>query len=49
MEGAASGGIGGFFKGIGKGVVGAVTKPLIGVFDLASNVTEGTIDLLTLI
>lgn len=31
----------GFFKGIGRGVVGAVTKPIIGVFDLASNVSEG--------
>ena len=31
----------GFFKGIGKGVVGLATKPAIGIFDLASNVTEG--------
>ncbi|KAJ7492621.1 vacuolar protein sorting-associated protein 13 [Mycena latifolia] len=31
----------GFFKGVGKGLVGAVTKPVVGVFDLASNVSEG--------
>jgi len=41
IEGAESGGAVGFFKGVGKGIVGAVTKPVIGVLDLASNVTEG--------
>ncbi len=41
MQGAEKEGIGGFFKGLGRGVVGAVTKPIIGVFDLASNVSEG--------
>jgi vacuolar protein sorting-associated protein 13A/C len=41
LEGAESGGAGGFFKGVGKGLVGAFTKPVVGVFDLASNVTEG--------
>ena len=41
LEGAERDGVGGFFKGIGKGLVGVVTKPLVGVFDLASNVTEG--------
>ncbi|KAF9044538.1 vacuolar protein sorting-associated protein 13 [Hymenopellis radicata] len=41
IEGAESGGAFGFFKGVGKGVVGVVTKPVIGVFDLASNVSEG--------
>lgn len=41
FEGAAQEGPLGFFKGIGKGVVGLTTKPVIGVFDLASNVTEG--------
>ncbi|CAE6538114.1 unnamed protein product [Rhizoctonia solani] len=42
IEGAETGGASGFFKGIGKGLVGsAVTKPVIGVFDLAANVTEG--------
>ncbi|KIY71623.1 vacuolar protein sorting-associated protein 13 [Cylindrobasidium torrendii FP15055 ss-10] len=41
IEGAESGGAFGFFKGVGKGMLGAVTKPVIGVFDLASNVSEG--------
>jgi vacuolar protein sorting-associated protein 13A/C len=60
IEGAESGGALGFFKGMGKGLVGyvlfhhsvypfvsnsmvdsVVTKPVVGVFDLASNVTEG--------
>jgi len=33
--------VAGFFKGVGKGVLGLATKPAIGVFDLASNVSEG--------
>ncbi|EJD47755.1 vacuolar protein sorting-associated protein vps13 [Auricularia subglabra TFB-10046 SS5] len=41
IEGAESGGAFGFFKGVGQGLVGAVTKPVVGVFDLASNVAEG--------
>jgi vacuolar protein sorting-associated protein 13A/C len=41
FEGARDGGFEGFFKGIGKGIVGVVAKPVVGVFDLASNVTEG--------
>lgn len=64
IEGAESEGAVGFFKGVGKGLVGydlsvarhnvciedvradgvlcrAVTKPVVGVFDLASNVAEG--------
>ncbi|KAL7310459.1 Vacuolar protein sorting-associated protein 13 [Mucor circinelloides] len=41
MEGATKDGVGGFFKGFGKGLVGAVTKPVVGVFDFTSNVTEG--------
>ncbi|KAH9486936.1 Vacuolar protein sorting-associated protein 13 [Psilocybe cubensis] len=41
LEGAESEGALGFFKGVGKGLVGAVTKPVVGVFDLASNVSEG--------
>jgi len=41
IEGAGTDGIVGFFKGVGKGLVGAVTKPVVGVFDLASNVSEG--------
>ncbi|ORY77300.1 vacuolar protein sorting-associated protein vps13 [Protomyces lactucae-debilis] len=41
FEGAEKEGAAGFFKGVGKGVLGLVTKPVIGVFDLASNVSEG--------
>ncbi|KAJ1822144.1 Vacuolar protein sorting-associated protein 13 [Coemansia sp. RSA 2598] len=41
LEGAEQEGVGGFLKGVGKGLVGVVTKPVIGMFDLASNVTEG--------
>ncbi|KAJ7706184.1 vacuolar protein sorting-associated protein 13 [Mycena rosella] len=41
IEGAESEGAFGFFKGVGKGLVGAVTKPVVGVFDLAANVSEG--------
>ncbi|KAI9780763.1 MAG: hypothetical protein M1839_006551 [Geoglossum umbratile] len=41
LEGAEREGVAGFFKGVGKGVIGLATKPAIGVFDLASNVTEG--------
>lgn len=41
MEGIEQEGVAGFFKGVGKGVLGLATKPAIGVFDLASNVSEG--------
>lgn len=41
MEGATNSGTAGFFKGLGKGVVGLPTKTAIGLFDLASNVSEG--------
>lgn len=41
MEGAEQEGVAGFFKGVGKGVLGLATKPAIGIFDLASNVSEG--------
>ncbi|KAI0047829.1 hypothetical protein FA95DRAFT_1589004 [Auriscalpium vulgare] len=41
IEGAESEGALGFFKGVGKGLVGVVTKPVVGVFDLASNLSEG--------
>lgn len=41
IEGAAKSGAGGFFKGLGKGLIGLPTKTAIGVFDLASNVSEG--------
>jgi vacuolar protein sorting-associated protein 13A/C len=41
LEGAEQEGALGFIKGVGKGVLGLATKPAIGVFDLASNVSEG--------
>ncbi|KAH8819973.1 hypothetical protein F5884DRAFT_32326 [Xylogone sp. PMI_703] len=41
LEGAEQEGVAGFFKGVGKGVLGLATKPAIGIFDLASNVSEG--------
>jgi vacuolar protein sorting-associated protein 13A/C len=46
IEGAEAGGAAGFFKGVGKGLVGAFTKPVVGVFDLASNVSEGELSVL---
>ncbi|KAH7104413.1 vacuolar protein sorting-associated protein vps13 [Auriculariales sp. MPI-PUGE-AT-0066] len=41
FEAAETQGAAGFFKGLGQGVVGLVTKPAVGVFDLAANVSEG--------
>lgn len=41
FEGARTEGAGGFFKGLGKGFIGLPTKTAIGIFDLASNVSEG--------
>lgn len=35
-EGATQEGFGGFLTGVGKGLVGTVTKPVIGVLDLAA-------------
>lgn len=37
LEGAEKEGFQGFMKGVGKGVLGVVTKPAIGAFDLASS------------
>ena len=36
ISGAKSGGVGGFFAGAGKGIVGLVAKPVSGVVDLVS-------------
>jgi len=36
-----SNGVEGFFSGLGKGLIGAVVKPAVGVFDLYSRTTEG--------
>ncbi|SAL98237.1 hypothetical protein [Absidia glauca] len=48
MEGASESGVGGFFGGVGKGLVGVVTKPVVGICDLASNVTVGLRETTTL-
>ncbi|OQE23254.1 hypothetical protein PENSTE_c009G01087 [Penicillium steckii] len=41
LQGAEKEGVAGFFKGVGKGMIGLATKPAIGAFDLASNLAEG--------
>lgn len=41
MEGAEKEGAAGFFKGVGRGLVGLPTKTAIGFFDLALNFSEG--------
>jgi len=38
---ARTGGIGGFLKGVGKGVVGLAVKPLVGVSDAVVSVIQG--------
>ena len=40
-EGAREGGVGGFFKGVGVGLVGAITKPVVGIIDMTTSLTEG--------
>ncbi|XP_052691479.1 intermembrane lipid transfer protein Vps13-like [Crassostrea angulata] len=41
IQGAKKEGVEGFFKGIGKGLVGVVTRPTSGVVDFASSSFEG--------
>ena len=41
VEGAKEEGVGGFFKGVGKGLVGVVTRPASGVVDFAASSFEG--------
>ncbi|KAK9722186.1 Vacuolar protein sorting-associated protein 13 [Basidiobolus ranarum] len=41
ISGAKRDGFGGFVKGIGIGLVGVVVKPVIGLVDMANNLTEG--------
>lgn len=43
-EGAANEGLQGVFSGFGKGIVGAVTKPVVGVLDLASETARAICD-----
>ena len=45
VKGAQSGGASGFFKGIGKGIIGTVAKPITGVLDFASNSASAVRDL----
>ena len=39
--GAKNDGAGGFFKGIGKGLIGVVARPVGGVVDMASSTFDG--------
>jgi hypothetical protein len=41
IKGAQQGGAEGFFVGLGRGLMGVVVKPAVGVLDLASRTTEG--------
>jgi len=41
IKGAQEGGAGGFIRGLGKGLVGAVVKPTAGVLDLATDLSSG--------
>ncbi|CAN0569489.1 unnamed protein product, partial [Ectocarpus sp. 12 AP-2014] len=41
VRGAKKGGMGGFFKGVGKGLTGAVVKPVVGVTDSVISVAQG--------
>lgn len=41
IEGAESEGAFGFFKGVGKGMIGLAAKPVVGALDLVSNIGEG--------
>lgn len=41
VQGASEGGAVGFFKGLGKGIIGLPTKTAIGILDMANNVSDG--------
>eukprot|EP00965_Chrysotila_dentata_P089414 2952492-Pleurochrysis_carterae.AAC.1 len=41
VRGAAQGGVAGFAKGLGRGLVGVAVKPTAGVFELAAKTAEG--------
>uniref|UniRef100_A0A6I8PIJ3 Vacuolar protein sorting 13 homolog A n=1 Tax=Ornithorhynchus anatinus TaxID=9258 RepID=A0A6I8PIJ3_ORNAN len=41
IKGAQKGGASGFFKGVGKGLVGAVARPTGGLIDMASSTFQG--------
>ncbi|MCO5590230.1 hypothetical protein L7F22_044199 [Adiantum nelumboides] len=48
LEGAEQNGAAGFVTGIGKALVGFATKPAVGIFDAASNLTTGVKNSLSL-
>lgn len=39
--GAMKHGVGGFFKGLGQGIIGTVMKPAAGIFDAFSSTSSG--------
>ena len=41
IDGAKADGVGGFFKGIGKGASGLVAKTVSGTIDIVAKTTEG--------
>jgi vacuolar protein sorting-associated protein 13A/C len=41
IKGAASQGMEGFIKGLGRGLIGAAVKPTVGAIDLATQTTKG--------
>ena len=41
VRGAKEDGAAGFFKGVGKGLIGAVARPVSGSLDLVSTTAEG--------
>lgn len=41
LAGAQKKGVAGFFKGVGKGLVGAVARPTGGIIDMASSTFQG--------
>lgn len=49
VQGATEEGAIGFFKGLGKGLIGLPTKTAIGFLDMASNVSEGVRNTTTLL
>lgn len=44
MQGASSGGVAGLAKGVGKGVVGLIAKPAVGIIDLGTHTLQGLRD-----
>ncbi|CAN0493785.1 unnamed protein product, partial [Ectocarpus sp. 8 AP-2014] len=41
LKGAESGGLAGFAKGVGTGMLGLVVKPVVGVTDAATDLLQG--------